>query len=75
MGSRNKGGCQIIESVHGSGEALKRNGLDSFYEGARADIYVAPSDEIRIARRSQSSPEVSFYDSSQSESTIRRTTI
>ncbi|GIY51858.1 hypothetical protein CDAR_10721 [Caerostris darwini] len=62
MGSRNKKECQIIESVHGSGEEVKRTGLDSFYEGARARIYVAPNNEIRIARRSQSSTEVSFYE-------------
>ncbi|GIY96525.1 hypothetical protein CEXT_365601 [Caerostris extrusa] len=75
MGTRNKEGCQIIESVHGSGEAVKRNGFDSFYEAARAIIYVAPSNEIHIARRSQSSPEVSFYDYAQSESTIRHSVI
>ncbi|GIX66905.1 hypothetical protein CEXT_373951 [Caerostris extrusa] len=74
MGSRNKKGCHIIESVHGSGEEVKRNGLDSFYDGVRAKIYVAPSNEIRIARRSQSSLEVSFT-SSASQSTIRQSTI
>ncbi|GIY96523.1 hypothetical protein CEXT_365591 [Caerostris extrusa] len=34
------------ESVHGSSGRLKSNSLDSFYEGARAEIYVVPSNEI-----------------------------